>query len=121
MGSVRRSGFVILWVLQNKEMFGQKRFALPEKWHWSKNLQIFWISVIFSGGVFCIYVGVICNFDRLDLLQISTIFAIFHSFYLAGPTTKCCGWSNVSTSWDLLDIHKTGGDDFLIQKQEFYF
>jgi hypothetical protein len=44
------------------------------------------------------YVGVIGNFHRLDLLQISTIFAIFHRLYLAGQTTKCCGRYNVSTS-----------------------
>jgi hypothetical protein len=25
-----RIGFVILWVFQNKEMFCQKRFAIPE-------------------------------------------------------------------------------------------
>jgi len=47
---------------------------------------------------FCRDVGDIGNFDRLVLLQISTIFSIFHSFYLTGRTTKCCGWSNVSTS-----------------------
>jgi hypothetical protein len=57
-----------------------------------------WIYYLFWRDEYLRYVGGIGNFDRLALLQISTIFTIFHSFYLAGQTTKCCGRFNVSMS-----------------------
>jgi hypothetical protein len=46
-------------------------------------------------------VGVKRNFDRINLLQISTIFAVFYSFYIIKEATRCCGWSDVLTNCDL--------------------
>jgi hypothetical protein len=57
-----------------------------------------WISQKFSDFEKLLYVGEICSFEPLDLLQISSKSEFFHSFCFTGPTTKCCRWSNVSTS-----------------------